>query len=135
MKSLARENIVLDSAASIRRNRSVNLNEAREEISALWQGLMLDIDYHAQMRTARSYEIAVEKLDRLRSLAIITSQTATFNHALSQFRERHQTKSMLISMLNRSSVDQIRCEQSVGCESSPAVAQSFRSKIHGETFA
>jgi len=101
MKSLASDKIGFDSAASISRNQSVNSIEAKGDVSALWQRLLLEIDYYVQMRTAHSYQISVEKLARLRSLAIITSDTATFNTALSRFRERHQTKSMLISMLNR----------------------------------
>jgi hypothetical protein len=102
MKSLASNDIVFDSATSVSHNRSVNLIEAKGDVSALWQRLLLEIDYQVHMRTARSYEIAVEKLALLRSLAIITSDSATFNGALARFGERHQTKSMLISKLNRS---------------------------------
>src|SRR5262249_41113789 len=36
------------------------------------------------------------------SLAITSGDTTIFNNALARFRERHQTKSMFISMLNRS---------------------------------
>jgi hypothetical protein len=102
MKSLADDKFVFDSAECMDRNQSVDSVDPRREVSALWQRLLLDVDYYVQLRTKRSYEIAVEKLARLRSLAILTSDTTTFNDELSRIRKRHQTKSLLMSMLNRS---------------------------------
>ncbi len=73
-----------------------------DQSSIRWRRLLLEADYYVLLRTVHSYELAVEKLAKLRSLAITTSDTSTFNTALSRFRARHSTKSMFISMLSRS---------------------------------
>jgi len=78
------------------------VTRSKEEAATdLWVKLLTEIEVDAATRTASSYALAAEKLARLRCLAIETAACTRFNDVLCALKHRHQTKSMLISKIDR----------------------------------
>ena len=67
----------------------------------LWQHLEDKAKLAASIRTISGYENACGCLLLLRQVAQWTGQDLRFNTTLSDFRKQHQTKSMLIALVNR----------------------------------
>ena len=67
-----------------------------------WKRLECEIEVSVAARTRADYEVVTNKLNQLRFLALENSYAEKFNTLLTDFRKRHQSKSMLISMVNRS---------------------------------